>query len=332
MRVLQRLDAFAQAAGGCVLSIGNFDGVHRGHQRIIGVARSRAAALGLPAVALTFEPHPLAVLAPERAPQRLTTGAEKCAWLARCGADVVIELPATTALLSTPAEEFVAAVARHCRPRALVEGPDFNFGKGRGGSLDTLRALAPRYGFELLAEMPVVASELPGAPVVSSSAIRAALRSGDVARAAALLGRPYRIAGRVLQGDGRGAKLGFPTANLHEVAQMPPAHGVYAAVAQFEDDCFRSAAVNIGPQPTFDQEQPRIEAHILDFQADLRGKRLGIHLVARLRDQHKFAGVAELVAQLAADVAATRDSEAVRRALAAVGRDHIPLAPGARPA
>lgn len=329
MRVLQRLDAFAEAGAGCVLSIGNFDGVHRGHQRIIRVARERAAALTLPAVALTFEPHPLAVLAPQRAPPRLTTGPEKCAWLARCGADVVIELPATAALLATPADEFVAQVVRHCRPRAFVEGPDFNFGRGRGGSLETLRALAPRYGFEVIAEAPVVAAEQPGAPVVSSSAIRACLRAGDVSQAAALLGRPYRVTGRVVRGDQRGSTLGFPTANLDDVAQMPPAHGVYAAVAQLPGGVFLPAAVNVGPQPTFRQERARIEAHVLDFGGELRGARLGLHFVSRLRDPHKFGSAAELVAQIERDVAATRAAAEVARACAAVRREHIPLAPGA---
>jgi riboflavin kinase/FMN adenylyltransferase len=327
MRVLQRLDAFAGVGSGCVLSIGNFDGVHRGHQRIIGVARARATPMRLPAVALTFEPHPLAILAPERAPPRLTTGPEKCAWLARCGADVVIELPATDSLLATPAEEFVAAVVRHCRPRALVEGPDFNFGRGRGGSLDTLRALAPRYGFEVLAEAPVAAGELPGAPIVSSSAIRACLRAGDVARAAVLLGRPYRLTGRVVHGDARGAKLGFPTANLDDVPQMSPAHGVYAAVAQLEDGGLCPAAVNVGPQPTFGQDRARIEAHLLDFRGELRGARLGLHLVLRLRYQRQFAGADDLAAQLAADVAMTRAAEEVRSACDAINRDCIPLAP-----
>jgi riboflavin kinase / FMN adenylyltransferase len=306
MQVFTQLDEFQPPAAGVALSIGNFDGVHLGHQAILGTARELAGEFGGLAVALTFEPHPLAGLAPDRAPPRLTLRAEKLTLLAATGAQAVIVLATDRALLSLTADEFLAAVVRRCRPRAMVEGPTFNFGRGRAGSVETLRAHEREYGYALYV-MPIRRCEtLPGAPAIDSSSIRRALAAGQVEAARALLGRPHSIAGTVVSGDARGRQLGFPTANLSDIQHMLPQEAVYLAIAARADGTHYLAAVNVGRQPTFGDTGPRVEAHLLDFAGELHGERLALHFLARLRGQQRFAGVSELKAQLQRDVAATR--------------------------
>ncbi|MEP0847950.1 MAG: riboflavin biosynthesis protein RibF [Phycisphaerae bacterium] len=297
-------EEYSSPARGAVVLIGNFDGVHLGHRRLVDAAARRASALGAQLVAITFEPHPLAIVAPHRAPARLTTCDEKLDLLEACGVEATIVLRADAALIGTPAEDFLAELVQRCRPRVIVEGPTFNFGRGRAGSVETLRALAGRHGFEVEVVPELHCEELADRPAVSSSAIRAALAEGLVERAAAMLGRPYRIAGVVGHGEHRGVELGFPTANVDRIPHLLPAHAVYAAVAQLADGALRLAAVNIGPQPTFGQAGSRVEAHLLDWHRSLRGARLGLHLLGRLREQVRFESVERLVAQLRKDVAA----------------------------
>jgi riboflavin kinase/FMN adenylyltransferase len=209
-------------------------------------------------------------------------------------------------LLSLMPEEFLSVLAKHCRPRAIVEGLDFNFGRGRQGSVHTLSQYADQLGYTVEVVETARCEELPGAPSVHSSAVRAALREGRVDIARAMLGRPYRVTGVVGSGAGRGARLGFPTANLHEIVQMLPQEAVYAAVAQLDDDSLHLSAVNIGPQPTFCDSHARVEAHVLDWHNGLAGRRVGLYFLERLRGQTRFGSVDELVAQIARDVAATR--------------------------
>lgn len=299
-------EEFSAPAGGTVVLVGNFDGVHLGHRRLVEAAARRAAALRAQLVAVTFEPHPLAIVAPHRAPPRLTTGDEKLDLLEACGVEAAIVLRADAELIGTPAEAFLEQLVERCRPRAIVEGPSFNFGRGRAGSVQTLRELAGRHGFEVEVVPELHCDELADRPTVSSSAIRAALAEGLVERAAAMLGRPYRIAGVVGHGEHRGAELGFPTANVDGIPHLLPAHAVYAAVAQLAGGALHLAAVNIGPQPTFGQAGSRVEAHLLDWRGSLRGARLGLHLLGRLREQVRFASVERLVAQLRMDVGAVR--------------------------
>jgi riboflavin kinase/FMN adenylyltransferase len=306
MDVYSGLERFVPPARGIVLTIGNFDGVHRGHARIIETARQLAARWSAAAAAMTFEPHPLAVLAPERAPAVLTTAAEKLALLAQAGVELCIVLRSEPALLAQQAEDFLASLVAHCRPRALVEGPDFNFGRGRAGSTETLARNASRWGYESHVVETVRCTELPTAPTIKSSSIRQALLEGRVAEANAMLGRPYRIVGTVDGGEGRGATLGFPTANLTGIVHLLPQEAVYAAVAQLDDGRLHLAAVNVGPQPTFAQRRSRVEAFLLDYGGSLQGRRLGLHLLVRLRGQVRFAGPEALVAQLRRDVEATR--------------------------
>jgi riboflavin kinase/FMN adenylyltransferase len=255
---------------------------------------------------MTFHPHPLAVLAPERAPAMLHTLTEKLALLDRAGVAVCIVQPSAPGFLSQRAEDFLASLVAHCRPRALVEGPDFNFGRGRAGNVTTLAEKAPHWGYELHVVPAVRCEELPTHPTVSSSSIRQSLRDGRIVEARAMLGRPHRIVGTTGRGASRGAGLGFPTANLEQIQHVLPQYAVYAAIAQLPSGGLHLAAVNIGPQPTFSDQQARVEAHLLDFDGDLHERRIGLHFLARLREQIAFRSVSELIEQLHRDVATTR--------------------------
>jgi riboflavin kinase/FMN adenylyltransferase len=307
MQVVHGLEQFEPPPGGITLTIGNFDGLHRGHQRIIQKARAVAAELSAPVFVLTFHPHPLTVLAPQRAPAPLTTLTEKLHLLAAAGADGCIIVRSEPAFLSQSAQEFLASLVQRCRPRALVEGPDFNFGRGRAGSIETLKQAGTQLGFAVHIIPTARCDELPGAPSVHSSAIRAALKEGRLDVARHMLGRPYRLVGTVQTGSRRGTLLSFPTANLEDIPHMLPQAGVYAAIAQLPDGSLHLAAVNLGPQPTFGSGLLRVEAHLLDWSGTLLGSRVGLHLLARLRGQQKFENTAQLIEQIRRDVAAVRE-------------------------
>lgn len=318
------IERFEAPADGVVLTIGNFDGVHLGHQALLEAACEIARQPSVPVVVITFDPHPLAILAPERAPARLTTLEERTTLLAAHGADHVIVLRSDRDLLSKTAEQFLKDVVTRCRPRDFVEGGSFRFGRDRAGSIETLRERGDEFGYSVHVVAARKCESLPGAPTAASSAIRRALADGRVDLAHAMLGRPYRIAGSVGRGSGRGRPLGFPTANLESVPHLLPRAAVYAAAAQLESGAFHLAAVNIGLQPTFGEDtRPRVEAHLLDFDANLRERRLGIHLFARLRDQVKFAGPNELADQLRRDVAAARNYAGLLEELRSA--PHVPL-------
>ena len=304
--IVHDLREFRAPPDGIVLTIGNFDGVHVGHRLLVETTCRKARDLGVPAVVMTFEPHPISVLFPHRAPARLTTLTEKLAILANLEPNYAIVLRSTPELLHETADEFLRYLVESCRPRAIIEGPTFNFGRGRQGSVDTLRAQAARYNYEVIVLDELHSSAVPGQPAVNSTAIRHALRLGRVEDARQMLGRPYRITGLVSDGKHLGHTIGFPTANLERVPQLLPGHAVYAAVGQLEDDSLHLAAVNIGPQPTFSDDHTRVEAYLLDYSGHLRTHRLGLYLLARLRDQRRFDDVASLTEQLRRDVEAVR--------------------------
>lgn len=307
MKRFDRFEDFSPPPQGCVLCVGNFDGVHRGHAALVARARAAAEWCDAPVVFATFDPHPLALLAPAKTPPLLTTIDERVRLLHALGVSAMVVLKTDWSLLNQTAEEFLRTVVERCRPRAFVEGPTFNFGRGRSGSVETLREYAPHFGYEPIVLDEVTCDDIAGRPAINSSAIRSAIREGRVDHAAAMLGRHYRIAGVVGSGKQRGATIGFPTANLDAVPHLLPRDAVYAAIAQLEDGTLHPAAVNVGTQPTFEQMQRAVEAHLLDFSGDLRGRRLALHFVAQLRAQVKFASVDELKAQLARDIAQTRD-------------------------
>lgn len=283
--------------GGAV-TVGNFDGVHRGHQALVATTRSLAERVGGPAVVITFDPPPHQVLHPGSERPPLTTIPQRAELLHALGADHVVVLRTSLALLSLSPEAFFEdLLGRQLGAKGIVEGYDFRFGHKRAGTNTTLRALcgAANVAFD---EVPQLTFN--GEPV-SSSRVRAALVSGDVSRAAELLNRHYRIAGTIITGAKRGRTIGFPTANLGDVATVLPGNGVYAVRASVAGRAWPAAA-NVGPNPTFGEDARKIEVHLIGFSGDVYGTPMEVEFVARLRDTRPFNGVNELVAQLKQDV------------------------------
>lgn len=280
------------------LAVGNFDGVHRGHAALIAELRRQADRLGGPAVALTFDPHPLQLLRPAQFEPVLTAVSDRAELLQEVGADHVIVLKTTEELLHLRAVEFFQRVVRQAiGARAMVEGPNFGFGRDREGNTDTLVKLCHEAAMALVIVPPL---SIAGA-LVSSSRVRNELVKGNARFAATLLGRPYRLRGVVGTGQRRGQRLGFPTANLADVASLVPGNGVYAVRVLHEGKSWPGAA-NVGPNPTFGEQARKIEVHLIDFQGDLYGQSLAVDFIDRLRDTRPFAGVDQLVSQLRADV------------------------------
>jgi riboflavin kinase/FMN adenylyltransferase len=302
-----------QSYRGGYVAIGNFDGVHRGHQQMTSLLADRARAAGVPAVALTFDPHPVELLRPGQVPPRLSTIEWKAELLTRYGADVVIAYPTDRALLNlSPREFFDRIVLDRLDARGLVEGPNFFFGHNRAGDVRTLAQLCEAAGRTLDIVEPVRV----GGDLVSSSRVRALVESGQMSEAVELLGHPYRITGLVAHGDERGRELGWPTANLADVPTLLPADGVYAAIGHTGDDhCDRGrfpAAVHVGPNATFGQSDRRVEVHLIGFDGDLYGQRLSVDFLARIRGTQKFDSADALRVQLDQDV----------QTAAAMARDH----------
>jgi len=302
MQIVQGLENFRPEAGGGVVALGVFDGVHLGHRAILATAVSTARRLALSPLACTFDRHPMEVLQPERAPLPITTLAERLDLIAATGIETVLVLPFTRALASIEPDAFVKDVlAGRLRAREVVVGFNHRFGRGARGDTALLEALGRELGFGTEVVPPLT---LDGVPV-SSTEIRTALQAGDVERAAAFLGRPYRIWGTVVRGAGRGHTLGFPTANLlaDRTLLVPP--GVYACRVRLDPRSL-PAVVNIGRRPTFGETALAVEAHILDFDGDLYGGSIGLDFVARLRDERKFPSIEALKSRIALDVAEAR--------------------------
>lgn len=291
-----------EAYTGGIVTIGNFDGVHRGHRQMLGELKRLATAAGAPAVVMTFDPHPLQLLRPDEAPPRLTSIERKAELLGELGIDAVFAYETDHALLGlTPEEFFSQIVLGRLRARGLVEGPNFCFGKDRAGDVDTLRQLCNSAGLTCEIIEPV---ELGGG-MISSSRIRAQIAAGDVVAAAENLGHRHRVTGVVAHGAGRGATVGFPTANLEQLDAMLPADGVYAAEAIHGADRY-TAAVNIGANPTFGEAQRKVEVHLLDFTGDLYGTTLSLEFLTRIRQVVEFRDRGALREQIETDLKAVR--------------------------
>lgn len=300
-----------QGADGCVAAIGVFDGVHRGHQALIGHAREIADRAGLPLIAVTFDPHPAAVVPGRQAPSMLATVAERISLLRQAGADEVVVLDFDVALASMDARSFAEAVlVDRLAARAVVVGENFRFGRGAAGDTQALQALGIEHGFQVSA-MPLHPADAPW----SSSRVRLALAAGEVAAAAAILGRCYRLSGVVVHGDHRGRELGYPTANLSwEGSRAIPQDGVYAgwvvplpSNVPMDRSTAWPAAISVGTNPQFAGQDRRVEAHVLDrADLDLYGQQVGIDFLDRLRGQETFASVDDLIAQMAQDVGQAR--------------------------
>jgi riboflavin kinase / FMN adenylyltransferase len=284
------------------VTIGNFDGVHRGHARIIERLVSTAGEVSGPSIVFTFDPHPVRLLRPESAPAPLTWTDRKAELLGELGVSAVIAYPTNEALLQlTPEQFFQQIVQENLAARAMVEGPNFFFGHGRAGNIETLAGLCAGSGVSLEIVQPVAM----GNEIVSSSRVRGAVQAGDVDLARQMLTRAYRVRGMVTHGAGRGAKIGFPTANLEAIDTLLPAQGVYAVRAFTTQDSW-PAAVNIGPNPTFGEHAVKCEVHLIGFGGALYGQPLEIDFLARLRSIRPFESVEALKAQLARDVAAAQ--------------------------
>ncbi len=282
------------------VTIGNFDGLHRGHQAMLDKLRQEARARGLPSCVLTFEPHPREFFAPEQAPTRLTSLGEKAALIAAAGIDRLHVLRFDRGLAALTAEEFVAgALARTLGARYVLVGDDFRFGRGRGGDFSLLQALGPRFGF--------TAEALPTVSVAdhraSSTAVRQALAGGDLERARRLLGRPYGITGRVVHGDKLGRSLGFPTANIQLRHNRPPLLGIFAVEVWGVNDRALPGAASLGVRPTVHEHgRATLEVFLLDYQGGLYGRKLRVDFLKKLRDEEKYPDLDSLAAQIRRDV------------------------------
>ncbi len=299
MIVLDGIDSVPPAARGAVLAIGNFDGVHRGHQALLRAAREEAARTGAPAGVILFEPHPREFFLPDKAHFRLTPRARKLELLKQFGLDVAVVLAFDAALAGLSAEDFIERViVRALAARHVVVGYDFHFGKGRTGNPETMRRAGGAHGFDVT----VVPQVADAGEVFSSGAVRAALAEGDVARAANTLGHWWRVSGKVIGGFKRGTGLGFPTANIALLPGTRLAHGIYAVRVHMGERVYSGAAY-LGTRPTFDDGAPMLEVFLFDFDGDLYGQEIAVELIAYVRPDAKFPSIEALKEQIARDCA-----------------------------
>ncbi len=310
----------ANLAGPTFLTIGNFDGVHRGHQMLLRRLQEAAQSGAGQTALLTFDPHPMALLRPDLPLQLLTTPVERLELAAELGIDVGILQPFTAQIAALSPRTFMEMLVQHLGVAALVVGPDFALGRNRAGTLDVLAVLGKELGYELIVLNPVLWEGVE----VRSLSVRQHLLAGDVEGAAALLGRFYAVPGEVVHGDGRGRTIGVPTANVATADdRLLPANGVYATWCTLERGGTLqrfASATNIGVRPTVDGTQRRVESHLLDFpppgeSGDLYGQTVRVEFVARLRGEQKFASLDALVNQIQADLVQARHSLAVPNAV-----------------
>ncbi|MBX3405881.1 MAG: bifunctional riboflavin kinase/FMN adenylyltransferase [Phycisphaeraceae bacterium] len=307
-----------------VLTIGTFDGVHAGHRALLERAATmaeRCATGRARVIALAFDPHPLEALAPERAPARLTTWPQRERLLREAGAEEVVRLEPTPALLSLSPAEFIEQLARDYRPAGIVEGTDFHFGAKRAGDIEMLRSLGAAHDFvvDIVDQVQCALNDHTIAPA-SSSLVRWLISRGRVSDAARILGRPYRMDGIVRRGDRRGRTINYPTANI-ESPCLAPADGVYAGRAHLPDGRLVAAAISVGTKPTFDGRDRAVEAYLMDADASATGRSgawdtlpglpeyewdVGLEFLAFVRDQVRFDTLEELLAQMARDCEACR--------------------------
>lgn len=298
MKLIRNLNHLDDSLRGGAVTIGNFDGVHRGHARIIEQLKKLAEKYGGPAIVFTFDPHPVRLLRPELAPPPLTWTSRKAQLLEELGVDVTVVYPTDRALLELTATEFFQKIiVETLGALALVEGPNFAFGQGREGTIDVLQQLCDSHQVELQVVEPLLETE----DYISSSRIRDAITRGDVDLACRHLTRPYRLRGMVTHGMKRGSEIGFPTANLDAIDTLIPAPGVYAGVAITEETPV-PAAIHVGGNPTFRQDHEKFEVHLIGYEGNLYGKVLEVDMLSRLRETISFETLEQLAGQLQQDV------------------------------
>ncbi len=283
-----------------VLAIGNFDGVHRGHQAILSGLRERSVAEGMVSAVMTFEPHPREVFSPATAPSRLTSLREKLELFADAGIGRVFLCRFNRQFAGISAQDFMRDVLHKMHVRRILVGEDFRFGAGRAGGLEELRAQG--FAVDILADVTVAGAR------VSSTAVREALAAGDLALAEGLLGRTYSISGHVGHGDKLGRQLGYPTANIYMLHERPPLFGIYAVKLSGLGERDLPGVASLGVRPTMKQDaKPLLEVHLFDFDQDIYGRHVRVHFLKKLRDEEKFPDLEALKRQIAADEQAARD-------------------------
>lgn len=304
MHVLRAIGELAELPGPLFLAIGVFDGVHLGHQAVISTSAQHAVEAGGTPVVVTFDPHPAKVLRPEKAPRLLTATQHKIALIRDLGVAHLLVVTFDREFANTPPEEFVHQLVRHSKPlREICVGHEWSFGKNRAGNLALLQKLGAEHHFNVVGIKPVGVN----GTVVSSTAIRHAVETGDFARAAAMLGREYTILGTVKRGAQLGRQLGFPTANLSAHSEQFPPNGVYVCEARLGEEVFRGVA-NLGVRPTIDSEKPErlLELHLFDLDREIYGQDVEVRFTRYLRAEQKFESLDALKAQIARDVEAAR--------------------------
>jgi riboflavin kinase/FMN adenylyltransferase len=301
MRILRHHRNLSPEARGAVVALGNFDGVHRGHQALIGEAKHIASAAGKQLAAVVFEPQPQEFFRPQAAPFRLTPFRAKAHLLSQLGVDILIVLHFERELAAMSAQDFVLEVLKKELAAAhVVVGADFRFGKGRAGDASVLSYMGEMEGFGVTIFAPVAAG---GAEKISSTRIREALKAGKPEEAARLLGHWWTVEGHVAAGDGRGRGLGYSTANLKLEHTLEPAFGIYAVRATVDETHKFDGVASFGIRPMFEVKKPLLEVHLFDFAGDLYGKHLAVQFIAYLRPEQKFESLDALKAQMAKDAA-----------------------------
>ncbi len=302
--IVYDIDALTDKIEGSALTIGNFDGVHAGHQQLIQQVKKRARRMGLSSIVVTFDPHPLRVLVGKKTPPFITLTQHKLELMQEMGVDFILCMPFNKDIASMEPEDFVCQLlVQKLKLRELIVGYDYVFGKNRRGNFQLLQQLGQKYGFSVDQFMPVM---VDGA-IVSSTRIRDMVESGRVWEARPLLGRFYSVEGRVTTGRQRGGSLlGFPTANILLQDELFPSTGVYAVWAEISGN-IHAAVANIGYNPTFGNDYLSVEVHIFDFCQDVYNRNVKVHFVQRLRSEKKFAGVEELKSQITLDCKLARD-------------------------
>ena len=304
MKLIRGIHNLSQAPHGCVLTIGNFDGVHRGHQALLQGLRAEGRARGLPVVVMIFEPQPLELFAADKAPARLTRLREKLRYLAESGVDYVLCLRFDRRFAALTAQDFISELlVKRLGVQFLAVGDDFRFGAGRQGDFLLLQKAGADFGFDITSTQTFC----HGGVRISSTAVRQALADDDLEQAERLLGHPFIISGRVVHGDELGRTIGFPTANLPLRRQVSPVKGVYAVEVAGLGDKPLPGVANIGTRPTVAGMRQQLEVHLLDVAMDLYGRHIDVILRKKIRNEQRFASLDELKAQIARDVLTARE-------------------------
>jgi riboflavin kinase/FMN adenylyltransferase len=306
MKIIERIEDIEKPLKNAVIAIGNFDGVHIGHQALFHTAIEKAESMSGTSVAMTFEPHPMRVITTNDHPPLITLYEQKTELIARTGIQVMISVPFTREFAAIPAEQFINnLLVERIGMKAIIVGKDYSFGRGREGNIDMLHQMASKLGYEVIV-LDWIQPARGNMPRISSTHIRKLVMAGKMEQAAKILGRPYQIRGRVATGRNRGGRLlGFPTANINLQDELCPLKGIYAVTVEHDGKTMPGVA-NIGYSPTFNDHVFTVEVHILDFNQNVYDDPIRVNFIKRLRDEIKFKGTEDLSEQIRKDIQQTR--------------------------